>query len=141
MFLKSSHFQQREVPRRNTPSCIVICSAAQFFEDPFDHDLDYKKWRRIIEASDSPYSFNRLVMRERLIKNCRDEFCFPLINNYFDINDRQHSRIQEVLEGCFIVTVVDTEMNPWVCRVVSRTSVAKPAHNRMTFIRKKMVEE
>ncbi|CAI2348221.1 unnamed protein product [Caenorhabditis sp. 36 PRJEB53466] len=139
--LKHELYFQREVVGRYLPSCIILFAPSQFFEDPVDCDCEYRKWRRIIEGSDSPYSFNWLVLRERLLRMCRDEFCPLLLEKYFEPEERNHKMIMEVFYGLTIIIVVDTEMNPWTCRIASRHSVAKPAHDRVSEIRKIMVED
>ncbi|CAL2036344.1 unnamed protein product [Caenorhabditis brenneri] len=134
------HFQT-EVERRRVPSCVIIFTPDQFFTDPCDDNQEYERWRRIIEASECPFSFNRLVMRERMLQRCRDEFQTALIEKYFEPNERIYQRFIEVFERCFILCVLDTELEAWDCRVISVDDHSAPASTRISYLRKKMVED
>ncbi|KAF1762269.1 hypothetical protein GCK72_010531 [Caenorhabditis remanei] len=134
------HFQ-RDLECRRLPSCVLLFKPEEFFENPTDTTREFTKWKRIIEASECPFSFNKLVMRERLIQKCREECQYGLMERYFATNERNHKSVIEVFKNCFILVVVDTELKPWDCRVVSLDDLSKPAKDKISYLRKLMVED
>uniref|UniRef100_A0A1I7TMQ5 RING-type domain-containing protein n=1 Tax=Caenorhabditis tropicalis TaxID=1561998 RepID=A0A1I7TMQ5_9PELO len=138
---KHELYFQRDLKSRRVPSCVIIFTPEMFFENLVDVDLEYKRWRKIIEASECPFSFNKLVMRERMLQSCRDTFRTSLIEEYLSSNETSYSAIQEIFKRCFILVVIDTELKPWDCRVVSLDDHSNPAFDRISHIRKSMIED
>ncbi|UMM22456.1 hypothetical protein L5515_003661 [Caenorhabditis briggsae] len=139
--LKHELYFQRELESgRRIPTCVFLFTPEQFFEDNYDTNLEFNKWRQIIEVSECPFSFNKLVMRERLLLRCREECQEELLGKYFQQEERNRGTILEVFQRCLIIVVVDSELKPFDCRVVSSEDLSKPAHNRVSYLRKLMVE-
>uniref|UniRef100_A0A8R1DK10 Uncharacterized protein n=1 Tax=Caenorhabditis japonica TaxID=281687 RepID=A0A8R1DK10_CAEJA len=134
--LEHELYFQRELHERLVPSCVFLFTPSHFFSEV----TPFEKWRRVIEASDSPFTFNRLVIRERMLQMARDEFKEKLIEKYFTKHERSLANVLKVFHGFCILVVFDTQMNPWTCRIVSRYDV-EPARNRVEYIRELMIRD
>ncbi|NP_001368730.1 WDR59/RTC1-like RING zinc finger domain-containing protein [Caenorhabditis elegans] len=138
---KHELYFQRDLESRRVPSGILIFTPEQFFEDELDSKLEYEKWRRIIEASECPFTFNTLVMRERLLGKCREAFKQYLLDRYLYPEEHRNSVVLEIFKNCFVIVVVDTHLEPWDCRVVSRDDVTKAVADRASWLRQWMVQD